>query len=48
MFYYNLGHWQEGASATTVEEVEQINSHFSRLGSSTKHMLPEGNFILYI
>ena len=36
------GRWQVGAGATTGEEVEQINSHFSRLGSSTKHMLPEG------
>ncbi|XP_048581071.1 uncharacterized protein LOC116618759 isoform X3 [Nematostella vectensis] len=36
------GRWQEGAAATTGEEVELINSHFSRLGSSTKHMLPEG------
>ena len=36
------GRWQNGASATTEEEVEQINSHFSRLGTSTKHMLPEG------
>ncbi|XP_078375746.1 uncharacterized protein LOC144659183 [Oculina patagonica] len=36
------GRWQNGASATTGEEVEQINSHFSRLGISTKHMLPEG------
>jgi len=36
------GRWQKGASATTGEEVEQINSHrFSRLGNSTKHMLPE-------
>lgn len=37
------GRWQNGAAATTGEEVEQINSHFSRLGCSTKHMLPEGN-----
>lgn len=36
------GRWQSGAAATTGEEVEHINSHFSRLGSSTKHMLPEG------
>ena len=36
------GRWQKGAAATTGEEVEQINSHFSRLGSTTKHMLPEG------
>ncbi|XP_028410581.1 uncharacterized protein LOC114533276 isoform X3 [Dendronephthya gigantea] len=36
------GRWQDGASATTGEEVEQINSHFSRLGCTTKHMLPEG------
>ena len=38
------GRWQNGASATTGEEVEQINSHFSRLGTSSKHMLPEGIF----
>ncbi|XP_028403336.1 uncharacterized protein LOC114526041 [Dendronephthya gigantea] len=36
------GRWQKEAGATTGEEVEQINSHFSRLGNSTKHMLPEG------
>ncbi|CAB3998115.1 Hypothetical predicted protein [Paramuricea clavata] len=36
------GRWQNGAAATTGEEVEAINSHFSRLGTSTKHMLPEG------
>ena len=36
------GRWQEGAGGTTGEEVEQIKSHFSRLGNSTKHMLPEG------
>ncbi|KAK2561879.1 hypothetical protein P5673_015276 [Acropora cervicornis] len=35
------GRWQVGAGATTGEEVEQINSHFSCWGSSTKHMLPE-------
>jgi len=29
------GRWQKGASATTDEEVEKINSHFSRLGNST-------------
>ena len=39
------GRWQDGASATTGEEVEQINSHFSRLGTMTKHMLPEGDFV---
>lgn len=38
------GRWQPGACATTGEEVEQINSHFSKLGSTTKHMLPEGQF----
>lgn len=38
------GRWQNGASATTEEEVEQINSHFSRLRTSSKHMLPEGMF----
>lgn len=36
------GRWQDGAAATTGEEVEHINSHFSRLGCCTKHMLPEG------
>ncbi|XP_032232016.2 uncharacterized protein LOC116605656 isoform X1 [Nematostella vectensis] len=36
------GRWQTGAAATTGEETEQVNSHFSRLGSTTKHMLPEG------
>ena len=36
------GRWQKGAAATMGEEVEQINSHFSQLGCSTKHMLPEG------
>jgi len=36
------GRWQTGAAATTGEEVKQINSHFSRLGCCTKHMLPEG------
>ena len=30
------------AGVTTGEEVEQINNNFSRLGNSTKHMLPEG------
>jgi len=38
------GRWQDEAGATTGEEVEQINSHFSLLGNSTKHMLPEGTF----
>jgi len=38
------GRWQNGASATTREEDEQINGHFSQLGTSTKHMLPEGRF----
>ena len=39
------GRWQAGASATTGKEVEQMNSHLSWLGTSTKHtcMLPEGN-----
>ena len=36
------GRWQLGAAGTSGEEVEQINSHFSRLGNTTKHMLPEG------
>ena len=36
--------WQVEAGATTGEEAEQINSHFSQLGNSTKHMLPEGEF----
>ena len=36
------GRWQNEAAGTTGEELEQINSHFSRLGSCTKHMLPEG------
>ena len=39
------GRWQQDTGGTTGEEVEQINSHFSRLGNSTKHMLPES--ILY-
>lgn len=41
------GRWQEGASGTTGEEVELVNSHFSRLGTTTKHMLPESkiNFL---
>lgn len=34
------GRWKDGAFVTTGEEVEQINSHFSRLGTITKHMLP--------
>lgn len=41
------GRWQDEAGATTGEEVEQINSHFSPLGNSTKHMLPEGNILVY-
>lgn len=36
------GRWQEGSAGSTGEEVEQINSHLSQLGNSTKHMLPEG------
>lgn len=40
------GRWQNEAAATTGEEVEHINSHFSRLGSCTKHMLPEGTVLL--
>eukprot|EP00794_Sanderia_malayensis_P003930 gene3930-4480_t len=35
------GEWQTGAASTTGEEVEQINSYVSRLGSTTKHLLPE-------
>lgn len=41
------GRWQDEAGATTGKEVEQINSHFSLLGNSTKHMLPEGNILIY-
>jgi uncharacterized membrane protein YjjP (DUF1212 family) len=36
------GRWQDGAACSTGEEVEQINSYFSRLGNTTKYMLPEG------
>lgn len=35
------GRWQDGACGTTGEEVELVNAHFSRLGTTTKHMLPE-------
>lgn len=35
------GGWQDGAARTSGEEVEQINSYVSRLGSTTKHMIPE-------
>ncbi|XP_028409280.1 uncharacterized protein LOC114531881 isoform X1 [Dendronephthya gigantea] len=36
------GRWQEGAAATPGEEVEQINSYLSRLGSTTKNMIASG------
>ena len=36
------GRWQDGATCATGEKVEQINSSFSRLGNTTKYMLPEG------
>ena len=36
------GRWQEGAAATAGEEVEQINSNLSRLGSTTKNMTASG------
>ncbi|XP_028417750.1 uncharacterized protein LOC114542274 [Dendronephthya gigantea] len=32
------GRWQQGSAYTTGEEVEQINSYISRLGSTTKYM----------
>ena len=35
------GEWQDGTGRTSGEEVEQTNSFISRLGSTTKHMLPE-------
>ena len=34
-------HWQDGSAASSGEEVEQINSHTSRCGNTTKYMLPE-------
>ena len=43
-FYYQViwgGRWQDGSAASTGEEVEQINSHMSRCGNTTKYMLPE-------
>ncbi|XP_046861813.1 uncharacterized protein LOC124455130 [Xenia sp. Carnegie-2017] len=36
------GRWQSGAAATAGEEVEQINSYLSRLGSTTKNMTASG------
>ena len=41
------GRWQEGSACTTGEEVEQINAHMSRCGSTTKYMLPEGMNLLF-
>ena len=35
------GRWQVGSACSTGEEVEQINSHMSRCGNTTKYMLPE-------
>lgn len=35
------GRWQDGSACSTGEEVEQINSHMSRCGNTTKYMLPE-------
>ncbi|XP_028403973.1 uncharacterized protein LOC114526573 [Dendronephthya gigantea] len=40
------GRWQQGAACATGEEVEQINSYFSRLGNTTKYMLPEGEHMV--
>ena len=34
------GWWQDGSACSTDEEVEQINSHMSRYGNTTKYMLP--------
>ena len=42
------GSWQDGAACSTGEEGEQVNSHMSRLGNTTKHMLPEREFTLYM
>lgn len=38
------GRWQQDTGGTTGEEVEQINSHFSRLGNSTKRFVKVNNF----
>ena len=38
------GRWQEGSACSTGEEVEQINSHMSRCGNTTKYMLPESKW----
>ncbi|KAK2555183.1 hypothetical protein P5673_023160 [Acropora cervicornis] len=35
------GRWQVRSACSTSEEVEQINSHMSRCGNTTKYMLPE-------
>ena len=35
------GRWQDGSACSTGEEVEQINSHMSQCGNTTKYMLPE-------
>ena len=43
-FYYQViwgGRWQDEGAASTGEEVEQINSHMSWCGNTTKYMLPE-------
>jgi len=40
------GRWQDGSACSTGEEVEQINSHMSRCGNTTKYMLPEGKWKL--
>ena len=38
------GRWQDGSACSTGEEVEQINSHMSRCGNTTKYMLPESEW----
>lgn len=40
------GRWQDGSACSTGEEVEQINSHMSRCGNTTKYMLPESKWKL--
>ena len=40
------GRWQDGSACSTGEEVEQINSHMSRCGNTTKYMLPESKLKL--
>ncbi|XP_046863236.1 uncharacterized protein LOC124456981 [Xenia sp. Carnegie-2017] len=42
------GRWQSGAAATAGEEVEQINSYLSRLGSTTKNMTASGEYYFLI